>query len=165
MKAKIHPEYVECTATCGCGATFKTRSTKPTISVETCSKCHPFYTGKEKLVDTAGRVERFRRKYAGVKPKKNAVSQVLAERTKKKDEKRVLIGQPSGKKPAPKKTTAGPAAKKDDGEAKAQKGKAPQPRAEKAPPEKKESKPDAKDEGKAPSAGKATQGEEKKAEQ
>ena len=80
MKAKIHPKYVECTATCACGATFKTRSTRETISVETCSQCHPFYTGREKLVDTAGRVERFRKKYDGVKPKKKkTVAQALAE--------------------------------------------------------------------------------------
>jgi large subunit ribosomal protein L31 len=63
MKSKIHPKYVECTVTCGCGETFKTRSTKPQINVEICSKCHPFYTGKQKLVDTAGRVEKFQKKY------------------------------------------------------------------------------------------------------
>lgn len=63
MKNKIHPDYVECTVTCGCGETFRTRSTKPQINVEICSKCHPFYTGKQKLVDTAGRVEKFRRRY------------------------------------------------------------------------------------------------------
>ena len=63
MKSDIHPEYVEATVTCGCGETFKTRSTKSVINVEICSKCHPFYTGKQKLVDTAGRVEKFQRKY------------------------------------------------------------------------------------------------------
>jgi large subunit ribosomal protein L31 len=63
MKKKIHPKYVECTVTCGCGETFKTRSTKPQINIEICSKCHPFYTGKQKLVDTAGRVEKFQKKY------------------------------------------------------------------------------------------------------
>ncbi len=63
MKKDIHPEYVEATVTCGCGETFKTRSTKTVINVEICSKCHPFYTGKQKLVDTAGRVEKFQRKY------------------------------------------------------------------------------------------------------
>jgi len=65
MKEKIHPKYVECTVTCGCGETFKTRSTRPKITVEICSKCHPFYTGKQKLVDTTGRVERFIRRYGG----------------------------------------------------------------------------------------------------
>ena len=63
MKKGIHPEYVECTVTCGCGNTFKTRSTKREIHVEVCSNCHPFYTGKQKYVDTAGRVERFQRRY------------------------------------------------------------------------------------------------------
>ena len=63
MKKGIHPDYVECTVTCGCGSQFKTRSTRPTINVEVCSRCHPFYTGKQKFVDTAGRVERFRRRY------------------------------------------------------------------------------------------------------
>lgn len=63
MKKDIHPEYVEATVTCGCGETFKTRSTKPKIVVEICSRCHPFYTGKQRLVDTTGKVERFRRRY------------------------------------------------------------------------------------------------------
>lgn len=64
MKKGIHPKYVECKVTCGCGATFVTRATRPEIHVEICSSCHPFYTGKQKLVDTAGRVEKFRRRYA-----------------------------------------------------------------------------------------------------
>lgn len=63
MKKDIHPEYVEAVVTCGCGETFKTRSTKPVLNVEICSKCHPFYTGKQKYVDTAGRVQRFQRKF------------------------------------------------------------------------------------------------------
>ncbi|MCS7160792.1 MAG: 50S ribosomal protein L31 [Gemmatales bacterium] len=63
MKKGIHPQYVEATVTCGCGNTFKTRSTKREIHVEICSACHPFFTGKMKYVDTAGRVERFLRKY------------------------------------------------------------------------------------------------------
>ena len=67
MKAAIHPEYVETTITCACGEVVRTRSTQPQIRVEICSKCHPFFTGKQKLVDTAGRVERFQRKY-GRKP-------------------------------------------------------------------------------------------------
>ena len=53
MKPGIHPKYVECTVTCGCGNTFETRSTRPQIQVEVCSQCHPFYTGKQKYVDTA----------------------------------------------------------------------------------------------------------------
>ena len=63
MKAAIHPEYVEATITCACGEVIHTRSTRPNIRVEICSKCHPFFTGKQKLIDTAGRVERFQRKY------------------------------------------------------------------------------------------------------
>ncbi len=63
MKTDIHPEYVECKVTCACGETFKTRATKPEIRVEICSKCHPFFTGTQKIVDTEGRVERFIKKY------------------------------------------------------------------------------------------------------
>ena len=63
MKKNIHPKYVETMVKCGCGNTFQTRSTKPEIHVEICSVCHPFYTGKQKYVDTAGRVERFQRRY------------------------------------------------------------------------------------------------------
>ena len=63
MKPGIHPEYVAATVTCACGNTFETRSTKPTIRTEICSACHPFYTGKQKIVDTEGRVEKFLQKY------------------------------------------------------------------------------------------------------
>ena len=63
MKADIHPEYRDVDVVCACGNTFKTRSTAEQIHVEICSACHPFYTGTQKLVDTAGRVERFRKKY------------------------------------------------------------------------------------------------------
>ena len=69
MKKSIHPEYVESTVVCGCGNTFKTRSTIKEIRVEICSACHPFYTGKQKFVDTAGRVEKFQRKYNWAKRK------------------------------------------------------------------------------------------------
>ena len=64
MKADIHPNYVTAHVHCSCGNDFLTRSTKPEIKVEICSQCHPFYTGKQKLVDTGGRVERFQRKLA-----------------------------------------------------------------------------------------------------
>ncbi len=64
MKPEIHPTYVECKVVCACGATFTTKSTKPEFHTGICSKCHPFYTGKQKLLDTEGRVDRFRRKYA-----------------------------------------------------------------------------------------------------
>lgn len=63
MKAGIHPKYEECTVTCGCGNKFVTRSTRKTISVEICSACHPFFTGKMKFLDTTGRVEKFQKKY------------------------------------------------------------------------------------------------------
>ena len=65
MKDKIHPEYGACTITCSCGATYHTRSTRPQLHVEICAGCHPFFTGQQRFVDTAGRVERFRRKYEG----------------------------------------------------------------------------------------------------
>jgi large subunit ribosomal protein L31 len=65
MKDGIHPKYQECTVTCGCGNSFKTRSTKPKISIEVCSACHPFYTGTVKFVDAAGRVDRFNKKFQG----------------------------------------------------------------------------------------------------
>jgi large subunit ribosomal protein L31 len=64
MKTGIHPEYVECTVQCACGNTFQTRSTKPSIRLEICSNCHPFFTGRQKFVDTAGRVERFQKRFA-----------------------------------------------------------------------------------------------------
>ena len=64
MKTDIHPDYVECVVHCSCCNEFVTRSTEPSLRVELCSECHPFYTGKQKLVDTGGRVERFQRRYA-----------------------------------------------------------------------------------------------------
>ena len=63
MQASIHPPYVKCIVSCACGHTFETRSIKSTMNVEICSACHPFYTGKQKLVDTAGRIEKFQRRY------------------------------------------------------------------------------------------------------
>lgn len=73
MKAEIHPNYQEITVTCSCGNTFQTRSTmdKP-LHIEVCSVCHPFYTGKQKIVDTAGRVEKFRKKYGSKIEKQKA---------------------------------------------------------------------------------------------
>ena len=64
MKKGIHPKYQKSIVKCACGNTFETRSTLPEISVEICSKCHPFFTGQKKIIDSAGRIERFRRKYA-----------------------------------------------------------------------------------------------------
>ena len=65
MKDKIHPKYVETKVTCGCGNSFVTRSTRPELKVDICNVCHPFYTGKLKYVDTAGRIEKFKSKFAG----------------------------------------------------------------------------------------------------
>jgi large subunit ribosomal protein L31 len=64
MKSGIHPEYRTVTVTCACGETFVTRSTRDELRLEICSKCHPFFTGKQKLIDSAGRVERFQKRYA-----------------------------------------------------------------------------------------------------
>jgi large subunit ribosomal protein L31 len=66
MKTDIHPEYVICNVHCACGNRFETRATKPDLHVEVCSACHPYFTGEQRIVDTAGRVERFRRRY-GIK--------------------------------------------------------------------------------------------------
>ena len=64
MKAEIHPEYKEAVITCSCGSTIRTRSTKSDMHVDVCSECHPFFTGEQRIVDTAGRVERFQRRYS-----------------------------------------------------------------------------------------------------
>ena len=63
MKPKIHPEYVDATVVCACGNTWQTHATKPRLHVEVCSHCHPFFTGEQRIVDTAGRVERFLKRY------------------------------------------------------------------------------------------------------
>ncbi|MEE8347524.1 MAG: 50S ribosomal protein L31 [Dehalococcoidia bacterium] len=63
MKAKIHPNYVDATFTCACGNSWQTRATKPQVRLDVCSKCHPFFTGEQRIMDTAGRVERFKRRY------------------------------------------------------------------------------------------------------
>lgn len=67
MKKKIHPNYVPCVVTCACGNRIETKSTVEKISIDLCSKCHPFFTGKQKIVDSAGRVEKFKRRYAARK--------------------------------------------------------------------------------------------------
>lgn len=72
MKNDIHPEYATATVKCGCGNTFQTRSTQAEITTDVCSQCHPFFTGKQRLMDTAGRIERFRQKFA--KPADKATS-------------------------------------------------------------------------------------------
>lgn len=92
MRKEIHPEYIETAVTCGCGNTFTTRSTKEKINVEICSNCHPFYTGKQKFVDTAGRIERFNKRWGESKAKK---AQEPAVKTTKK-----AVEKPSAAPPA-----------------------------------------------------------------
>ena len=70
MRTEIHPDYTEASVRCSCGNTFTTRSTKAELRVELCNECHPFFTGRQKLVDTGGRVERFERRYGARKTKK-----------------------------------------------------------------------------------------------
>jgi len=67
MKPGVHPKYVEATIICACGNTWQTRSTKETVHLDICSRCHPFFTGEQRIVDTAGRVERFRKRYENVR--------------------------------------------------------------------------------------------------
>ncbi len=120
MKAEIHPEYAEVTVTCVCGNTFKTRSTMgKDFHLEICSDCHPFFTGKQKLVDTAGRVDLFRRKYgenyAEVKPKPKPKPKPAkkAEPTAKKAEAPAETAEPTAKtaeKPAQEPKTKEPQA-------------------------------------------------------
>ena len=80
MKTGVHPNYVTAQVSCACGATFATRSTKPVIKLEICSSCHPFYTGQQKFVDTAGRVDKFQQRAA----KTQAAQAAAATRKKKK---------------------------------------------------------------------------------
>ena len=82
MKKKLHPEYKNCIVTCACGSTFETRSTLEKIHIEICSQCHPFYTGKQKLVDSAGRVELFHRRYRNAAKKSQAVESKETAREK-----------------------------------------------------------------------------------
>jgi len=83
LKEKIHPKYYETTITCACGNVIHTRSTAKNIHVEICSACHPFFTGKQKLLDTAGRVERFRRRYKK-EEKKSESGTTVEEKTEGK---------------------------------------------------------------------------------
>ena len=95
MKTDTHPNYVECKVHCSCGNEFVTRSTVPELRVELCSECHPFYTGKQKLVDTGGRVERFQKKYAQTRARAEAAAAERAARTAPAGE------APSSEEPAP----------------------------------------------------------------
>jgi len=114
MKASLHPIYHLATVTCACGNTFQTRSTRETIKLEICSACHPFYTGQQRLVDTAGRVERFQKRFQATGGKTIVRKPVKATHTKKVQpvnstlKKRVLTTAPkkaeekAAKKPAKK---------------------------------------------------------------
>ena len=86
MKKGIHPEYKTCQVTCACGETFETRSTADSLRVEICSKCHPFFTGRQKLIDSGGRVDKFNRRMAQVK-KANEEAKAREEAKSKKAEK------------------------------------------------------------------------------
>ncbi len=96
MKDGIHPQYVECTVTCGCGNTFVTRATTPVLSVEICSACHPFYTGKHKFVDAEGRVKKFENRHGW---NKDAMDKLLSRKEKRVSGKeKVIVGVPKVKK-------------------------------------------------------------------
>ena len=110
MKKDIHPDYKEAQVTCGCGNSFTTRSTREKIAVEVCSNCHPFYTGKQKFVDTAGMVEKFQRKWKGEAaqkaqaianppPKKTAAQRLQAARAQQTIA--ATLGAPKTAAPAP----------------------------------------------------------------
>jgi large subunit ribosomal protein L31 len=104
MREAIHPKYEESTVSCACGYTFKTRSTKPLIKLEICSNCHPFFTGKQKLIDTAGRVEKFQKRFA-----KTGGKTIVKKKTEKKfsasrkTSGKILTTSPKNAKTAPKK--------------------------------------------------------------
>ncbi|WP_085830076.1 50S ribosomal protein L31 [Collinsella vaginalis] len=106
MKPGIHPEYVEATVRCSCGNTFKTRSTKPEITVELCSECHPFYTGQQKFVDTGGRVQRFADKFGG------AAQAALEREAAKKAERQKAAEEAAAKKAAEREAKAAEKAKR-----------------------------------------------------
>jgi large subunit ribosomal protein L31 len=113
VKPDIHPEYVEATVVCACGNTFQTRSTKPRLHVEVCSRCHPFFTGEHRIVDTAGRVERFLKRYglqeegeaeAAPEAKAEAVAEAVSEkkprgRKKRKAQPRASVQLPPKEEP------------------------------------------------------------------
>jgi len=127
MKPEIHPKYVLSTVTCACGNSFTTRSTKPVIRLDICAMCHPFFTGKQKLLDTAGRVEKFQKRFATTegkmvarKPKAAKTSKTTTPKAKARSTAAVVVdpkaakaaklAKKAEKKTAPAKTE--PAAKK-----------------------------------------------------
>ena len=91
MRKEIHPEIMETTVTCGCGETFITRSTTSKIHVEVCSMCHPFYTGKQKFVDSAGRVERFKQKFKWTQDSAKGGSGDTSENSKDDSQEAVAV--------------------------------------------------------------------------
>jgi len=118
MKEGIHPDYKQAKVVCACGAVIETRSTRGDFHIEICSNCHPFFTGKQKILDTAGRIERFKTRYASAKPEKaeprKAAAPAAAEKSAPKKDNRAAkrakanAGKP---KPAPKAEAAEPEAK------------------------------------------------------
>jgi len=102
VKEGIHPKYQEVEARCACGNTFKTRSTKPELHLEICSACHPFFTGRQKLIDTEGRVERFNKKFGTQTSEQRKTAAAAAKATKKK----TTSATKRAAKPAKPKTTA-----------------------------------------------------------
>jgi large subunit ribosomal protein L31 len=88
VKQGIHPEYMTATVRCSCGEEFTTRATKPEIRVELCSRCHPFYTGKQKLVDSGGRVERYQQRYAKSQEKQAAAKSAQSAKAAKAGKKK-----------------------------------------------------------------------------
>ncbi|MGB2796825.1 MAG: 50S ribosomal protein L31 [Phycisphaerae bacterium] len=103
MKEDIHPKYVECKVTCGCGNSFVTRATVAQLAVEVCSNCHPFYTGQQRYVDTAGRVEKFQKKYRWDARQAVTAAEAQAAQRKKKAPARQppMPAKPKAKKPKP----------------------------------------------------------------
>jgi large subunit ribosomal protein L31 len=112
MKEGIHPKYQECTVSCACGYSFQTRSTKPEIKVEICSNCHPFFTGKQKLIDTAGRVEKFQKRFAKTEGKTVIKKKVIKVAAPKKKTTKILTLSPKKPKPVAKKDKKEDKAKK-----------------------------------------------------
>ena len=117
MKQGLHPKYVEATVTCACGTTWTTHSTKPTIHTDVCSQCHPFYTGEQRIVDTAGQVERFMRRVQGAQAqprrKKAERRQEKIEERRRRDEMReseeeveLSLGGEPARAPAPERLAA-----------------------------------------------------------
>ena len=140
MKTGIHPKYIETQVTCGCGNTFTTRSTTEKIVVEICSNCHPFYTGKQKFVDTAGRVDKFKKKWGSLEDR--------ADKKAKRKAKRPQIRRAEstmGLKSLPVQKTKGPPPKQKaptvEKRAPAPPPK-PQPKPEEKPAEQPKTKPD-----------------------